>query len=220
MITTIRTSFLDTAQSTAHLLAHPELASRWDEPSALAEMTVAMLAGHLVRAVTTVERYLDTARPPRADDESLDAAGYFLSVDDLTGPDGPDLDLGIHRSIRERGSEEASVGAAGLLQRWQRATSGLAGRLASVPDDARITVLGGRTIPVDDYLVTRIIEMVVHGDDLAVSLGITPPPTPQSALDVCIETLLTTARRQHGDLAVIRAMTRIERDIVAALRVF
>ena len=71
----------------------------------------------------------------------------------------------------------------------------------------------------DDYLVTRLIELVVHTDDLAVSLDVAAPPIPAAATGLVITTLVEVARIRHGDTAVLRALTRRERDAVAALRV-
>ena len=71
----------------------------------------------------------------------------------------------------------------------------------------------------DDYLITRLLEVVVHTDDLAVSLGIEPPDFPRPATAAVIDCLLEVARRRHGDIAVVRAFTRRERDRPEALRV-
>ena len=72
----------------------------------------------------------------------------------------------------------------------------------------------------DDYLPSRICELLIHTDDLAVSLGVDPPSPPQEALDVAIGHLVDVARRTHGDRAVLIALSRRERDSVNALRVF
>jgi hypothetical protein len=44
------------------VIATPEVAAAWGEPSALRKLTVRGLAGHLARAVVTVSDYL--AAPP------------------------------------------------------------------------------------------------------------------------------------------------------------
>ena len=80
-------------------------------------------------------------------------------------------------------------------------------------------VYGDLVLILDDYLVTRLIELVVHGDDLAASLAVTPPPLNAPATGLVIATLVEVARIRHGDPAVLRALTRRERDVVGALRV-
>ena len=213
----IRRLFLDTAGAVGPLLAGSEIAARWDEPSVLTGMTVGALAGHLARAVSTVAGYL-ASDGPVSDAPSLDAAGYFASIDGLGGRD-VDIDAPLHRAIRRRSEEAAAGGAAEVLGRWDATVQELAALLPVEPDDRMVAVLDGRAMRLDDYLVTRLVEMIVHGDDLAVSLGITPPQMPEDAADAVIGMLVDMARRRHGDLAVVRALTRRERDEIQALRV-
>lgn len=214
---TIRAAFLDSANATRGLLADPAVASAWAHPSALVGMTVGALAGHLARAVVTVDGYLDRPEPPLPPD--LDAPGYLLSIDGLSGPTGPDLDSDLHRGIRERAAEEASAGIVDLLERWDSAVARLRHRLPVEPHTRAVAVLGGRALQLDDYLVTRMLELVVHADDLADSTGAALPAYPAAAWETVIACLVETARRRHGPAAVVRAMTRVERDGVRALRV-
>lgn len=84
------------------------VATRWDELSALAGYTVAGLAGHLARAVLTVEPYLDAPAPAAesGDTDDTDAAGYFATV---LGTDDP-IDSERHQRIRQRGIDTAADG--------------------------------------------------------------------------------------------------------------
>jgi hypothetical protein len=70
----------------------------------------------------------------------------------------------------------------------------------------------------DDMLVTRMMELAVHSDDLAVSVGIDTPVLPPSAVEVVIDLLSRLAVRRHGPTAVLRALSRAERapDTIAA----
>jgi hypothetical protein len=61
------------------------------------------------------------------------------------------------------------------------------------------------------YLVTRVVELLVHGDDLATSVGISSVAPPAAAATLAIELLVDAARSIHGDLAVLRSLTRSER---------
>lgn len=212
-----RGAFLEAAPAVRSVLSHPAVAERWEEPSALAHLTVGALAGHLVRAVTTVQDYL--AAGVHSEGPLLDPAGYFLSIDELTGPEGPDLDSELHRGIRDRARREAAGGHAALVGRWTEAIEHLAGALAVEPPTRVVEVAGHRLLLLDDYLVTRLVEMLVHTDDLGVSVGIDTPEFPDRAWKAVFACLLEVARRRHGDPAVLRALTRRERDTVGALRV-
>src|SRR5215475_11503282 len=70
-----RAAFLDAAATAVQLLERHELAERWHSRSVLREFSVAALAGHLSRGMTTVERYLDG--PARGEAGGISAAGYF-----------------------------------------------------------------------------------------------------------------------------------------------
>jgi len=214
----VRMAFLNSASGLTPLLGDEAVERRWNEPSVLDRWTVGDLVSHLTRAVLTVGAYLD--RPPPEDGtEPLDASEYLIGVDGLSGADGPDLDSELHRAILERARRQAQGGREAVLAEWRGGLADLEARLPAEAGNRRLAVLGGRVMLLDRYLVTRLVEMAVHGDDLATSIGVaTPPPDPE-ALTLVIEALLAAARLRHGDLAVIRAMTRTERDTVRALRV-
>lgn len=212
-----RRLFLVVAAATRPLLADPAVAAAWDRPSALEQLTVGALAGHLGRAIATTVDYLGAAPPPPGA-LRLDPAGYFLSIEGLGG-EMVDLDSSLHRHIRRRSEEAAAGGHTAVLGRWDEAVVELDEALTGPPADHELAVLDGRAMRLDDYLVTRVIELVVHADDLAASIDRSPPPVPEAATGLVITTLVGVARRSHGDLAVVRALTRRERDHVAALRV-
>ncbi|HEY2213594.1 MAG TPA: hypothetical protein VGH31_00965, partial [Acidimicrobiales bacterium] len=66
----------------------------------------------------------------------------------------------------------------------------------------------------------RILELIVHGDDLVASIpGLRVPDPPAAAIDVCVSVCLELARARVGDVAVLRAFTRAERAEEGALRV-
>jgi hypothetical protein len=62
--------------------------------------------------------------------------------------------------------------------------------------------------------------VLVHADDLAVSVDLPGPALTQGSSDALVALFLGMCRRRHGDRAVIRAFTRRERDAVDALRAF
>ena len=207
----VRQTFLETGRVAADLLARPEVESAWESPSALPEFTVRGLAGHLLRATGSVTAYLDRDEP---DGEPVTAAQYYaVAVDE------PDIHSDVHRAIRQRGEDEAAAGYASVRARSYELLEVLAERLAEEPPDRKVRAYKDVVLRIDDYLVTRLIELVVHVDDLAVSVGVPPPDLPPEALGLAIDALVATARLEHGDVAVLRALTRRERDEAEALRV-
>ena len=62
-------------------------------------------------------------------------------------------------------------------------------------------------------------EVVIHGDDLAASIGNTTWRADPDAAALAVETLITVARQNHGDHEVIRALARRERAALGVLPV-
>jgi hypothetical protein len=197
--------YLATAAAAAPLLRAGELARRWDGPSALAEFTVMGLAGHLARAVFNVETYLATPELPDA--PRLDAVSYYLSTGD---PDAP-VDDPVKLRIRNQGVQHAVDGPAALADAYDAARARLTVRLPGLDPDQRVTVFDRWVLPLDQCLITRMIELTVHLDDLAVSLDLSTPAIPDEAADLVVATLARIARGRRGTVPVLRALSRRER---------
>ncbi len=210
----IRSTFSSALDVGRAVLAGGEVAERWEQPSALELMTVGTLAGHLTRAVTSVNAYLDRD-PPDPMTQLLDAPGYVSSIDGLRD----EITSSLHQAIRKRSEDEAVIGHIALVERWDEQVADLRERLDSEPSTRTLAALDGRAMLLDDYLVTRMMELVIHTDDLAVSVGLASPNFDGAAVGIVIECLVETARRRHGDRGVLMALSRRERDVDEALRV-
>ena len=205
--------YLATAGTAVELMRAPELAAGWHGPSVLQGWAVSGLTGHLARAVTTVEQYLDTN--PGEEGPASTPSQYYE-----TALPNSDLESALHATIRRRGEEMAADGPAALLEVVDAGLLRLRNRLPAEPPERRVVVLGGVVMTLDDYLATRVVELVVHMDDLSLSLGVGAPEISDAAFQLVTSVLLETALHRHGQLAVVRAMARRERDAVSALRVF
>ncbi|MGO8687704.1 MAG: maleylpyruvate isomerase N-terminal domain-containing protein [Candidatus Dormibacteria bacterium] len=202
-----RAAFLAAAGVARDVAGHPGVTLRWEEPSALAEMTVGALVAHLARAVTNVDRLLNAPEP--AGEEPRSAAAYFVPV-------GPDRDAEINVRVRATSAEEAVVGHRAVMGQMDRALERLRARLEGEPE-GRLVKARDEVLGLDDYLRTRLIEIALHTDDLCVSLGRETPALP--GIGVAIEALVEVAALRHGELAVLRALARRERDPDQVLRV-
>jgi uncharacterized protein (TIGR03083 family) len=209
--------FLSGARAAARLVASERVAAAWDAPSALPGMTTGELAAHLARAVLQVAAYRgatsgDGARPT---DPTTDAVGYFADLAGTTEP-GSALNTGV----RERAVDTAAVGHAALVQQLDDTVDALARDLPAAPPDELVVVghRAGQVLTLTEYLRTRCVELAVHLEDLALSLGCDPGVPPSTAA-VAVDVLQAAARRRHGDVAVLRALARRERDQVDAARV-
>ena len=197
--------YLDSAVAVVSLLRDPAVAAAWDQPSALAELSVRGLAGHLARQVVVTGELLAAEQP----------AGECVSLLEHYGRSrwvGASLDDESNVMARRGGEAAAADGADGLVRHTESALAELRAALPAEPAGRRVRPPGGSwllTLP--DFLVTRLVEFVVHADDLAVSVGIPGPAMPPEATDTVLVLLTRVAAQRHGPIPVLRALSRAER---------
>jgi hypothetical protein len=199
----IREAFLESAAIAATLLREPVLAERWDTPSALPDFSTGGLARHLANQVTDTVTYL--AAPPG--DSAIPVLEHYTRNTWVTsGVDSPD-NVGI------RGRSERRAAATTVADLAAEVDAALGVLRSAVPDQPahRIVDFIDWGLAVDDFLLTRVMEMVVHVDDLAVSLGVPTPRMPDAATEATIHLLARVAAWRHGPLNVVRALARQER---------
>lgn len=208
----VRTAFEAAARALLGVLDDQAVGDAWDQPSALEQMTVGALAAHAGRAVSTVLAYLDTAEP--SEGEVRSPAGYVFEVLGDEAQDAP-----LHQGIRARAVEGAGGGPGVVADRVRTDLDTVLDRLATTAADHQIAVKDGIVLTLDDYLATRIVELVVHLDDLGASVDDLAVAVPDNAAAVAIEVLADLARLRHGWQHVVRHLARRERAVglVAAL---
>lgn len=205
-------AFLETARIVRPLLADPVLTDRWDGPSPLEQMTMGSLAAHTARAVLTVATYLD-GPPPEPHADVVDFPGYLANNHVIAAnPDSP-----ISIDVRARSDEAARQGWEATLLDFDETLADLDERLPG--ESGRILAVRNAAMELDTYLLSRVVELVIHGDDLAVGLGQHPPPFPEATLEVVVEALLSVTRSTRAPWDIIRAMTRSERADTGTFRV-
>jgi uncharacterized protein (TIGR03083 family) len=201
----IRASYLAAADVAVRLLGDVAVAQRWTAPSVLPGMHVSALAGHLARQVLWVERLLVPRPGPERPISLLDH--YARSAWAAAGPDDE-----ANAAIRRDAAAEAATGPAALAARAAATAGRLSEVLAGQPPD-RVVLLpwGPWPLTLDDLLLSRLLEIAVHDDDLALSVGLPTPELPGDATDLVLALLSRLAARRHGATAVIRALSRAER---------
>lgn len=209
----VRSAYLAGAEVAAGLIAEPALAERWAQASVLEDMSCGALASHLARSLLQVGWFLDAPEP---DGETITAVGYIAPLRDTQ-----DRNAALNQGVMRRAEETAALGPQALAVEVAQVLPVLRERLAAESPVRRIAMLHrpGQAMLLDEYLRTRCMELAVHIDDLALSLD-RPAQAPGATTEQAIALLVEAARARHGDLAVLRALTRRERDDVQALRVF
>jgi hypothetical protein len=187
------------------LLGAPEVADVWEEPSALAEMTVGALAGHLAYQIFSVGTALEE---PASEVAPIPLLEHYARAAWLGAP----LDSDVNVGIRTRGESIASGGPESLSERASAAVAEQRTKLAGRSGDQSVFMpQTGWALSLDDFLTTRMLELAVHLDDLAVSVGLATRELPDAAFDPVLILLARLAARRHGQAALLRALARAER---------
>ena len=195
-------AYLSAARSALTLLGEPAVAAAWDEPSSLPDLGVGALAAHLAHQVTSVPVILADAAP--ADAPLVSLREYYERAS-WRGA-GPDEET--NRGIRTHATGLAADGPDAVHARVAAAIDQLAAMLPDAPPDRPVP---SRALRLDDFLVTRMMEIAVHSDDLAVSVGLPTPDLPFEVIDPVLRLLVGLAAGRHGQAAVLRALARVER---------
>jgi uncharacterized protein (TIGR03083 family) len=208
-------AFFLAGEATTAVVGSPEVAAAWSAPSALAGYQVGELAAHTLVATARLELVLREEEPSGATVVDLPTFYGTNRVDDPSTTDG-----GYHPLIRAVAAESAEHGPEAVAGELRSTLDRLRPVLAGADPGRLVSVLNVRNgaTPLEEYLRTRVVELVVHGDDLAASVGLPSDVAPVAAgvvLDACLE----LARARSGDLAVLRAFVRRERADAEVLRV-
>jgi hypothetical protein len=148
--------------------------------------------------------------------------GNLASFYGLNRVDGPaQLQDEFNVAIRTHAAHLAEQGPAALTDKFEALVTRLGPALAGLPMTRLVPVwrIEGGATSLSDYLRTRVVELAVHADDLAFSLG-TDIVMPERVASVTFAAFLDLARARSGDAAVMRAFARRERGDPEVLRVF
>ena len=202
---TITRAYLSAAASAAELISDPAVTSRWAEPSALQDLTVGALAAHLSRQILNVPAAL---AEPLADAGPIPLLGHYAQS---AWTDG-DLESESNRRIRDTSVQDAAGGPEALSARVAETLDRLRAEFAegSAPEAVQLP-WAGWSLSWADFLTTRMLELSIHSDDLAASVGIETPTLPDDVIEPVVDLLARLAVLRHGQAAVLRALARSER---------
>jgi hypothetical protein len=202
------------------ILGRAEVAGAWSEPSVVTHYTVGGLAAHTVHGVAWLEQLLTDAEPVGLHPV---AVGEFFGrnrVDDEV--DGEVPEDAFSASLRAAAEGFARTGVGTVSAALTTSRDQLVGLLDDAPESRAVAVIrvSGGQVSLGEYLRTRVLEVVVHGDDLVCSVpGLVTPEPPPASVEIALGVCLELARAQVGGVAALRAFTRSERALPGALRV-
>jgi hypothetical protein len=152
----------------------------------LGEWDLRSLVGHASRSLVTVETYLDQ---PADVVEVPTAAAYYLRIAESGGANSP--------AITERG-RQAGVAMGDDPAAFVRDLAARVADKLTACDDAYVltTIAGGMRL--EEYLRTRIFELVVHGLDIAAACGVDPAFDEEPIVDATTLAAEAAARSGQG----------------------
>ncbi|MFJ6771357.1 sterol carrier family protein [Kitasatospora sp. NPDC091257] len=164
-----------TAQSEAvRVVVHQLTESDLERPTRLGSWRVRELVTHLSLALSQLSAVLDL---PEVDGPVLPLADYATLAGTMAG------------FVDAATTEHTAAGFAGppkeVVAEFDRSLDAVLAVLdsrAAAEPERRVTFLSGHPMLLSDYLVTRLIEAVVHADDLADALGLDAFPHDREAL--------------------------------------
>jgi uncharacterized protein (TIGR03083 family) len=167
-------------------------------PSPCPPWTVGELACHVLMGTSRIGQAL--AEPERADDPLISTAEYYREDERFSAATNADR-IETARALARQLPGSAAI-AAELRRRCQESAELLA---AAPPDRTVITRHGDRMLLID-FARTRVVELAVHGLDLAQGLS-RPPWLTSEAADVLEDLLLPAGGSSQlcRDLACDRA---------------
>lgn len=168
----------------------------WERPG-LGEWSMRELVGHTLRAFSTIDAFLDHP----LDDVAVDDAGsyYRIALGSLPG---------VHDQVAQRGREAGVALGADPAAAVVDQLSGTLARLgATTGAEIGRSVVGGMRL--DDYLETRLVELVVHYSDICAALAV--PVADLGAAGVrAAATVLASAAPADLDLVLRAALGRAQ----------
>jgi len=209
---TIRDDFLTTARIALGLMRSPQVAEHWEKPSALPEFGVSGLVGHIGYQALPLPAMISA---PVGEEPVVSLMEHYARANwtEL------DVESEVHTRIRAGGEKLAAEGQAALCDRFEQTLAELEKALPGQENrGVRMPHWGPWAVSLDEYLVSRLMEFVVHCDDLAVSVGADTPEFPRHVNETVIDLLTRMALNKHSAVDVVRAFSRKERapqDITA-----
>lgn len=197
-----RIAFVAACRTAFDLASRPEVADAWTSESSCEGMTVGGLAQHLLAQAEHVVRILGTE--PSGD--PIPAIEHYRRAAWVRGDESANV------GIRTSADDAAAAGHDAVLADIREVLDALPDALSAPRSPDVVNVSWQRwTLTTDDFLLTRSLELVVHSDDLASSVGLPTPPMPERVVGPVLALLTSLAVERHGQAALVRTLSRPQR---------
>lgn len=200
-------AFLGCAEISLELAARDEVATAWARESACEGMTVGGLTDHLLAQLRHVAHGLRAPAP--VDAPVIGLLDHYARAPWVTSSRSGEVDP----DQTDTNNTAAAAGHAAILDAARQALAELPALLA-VPRERDVIHIPwqGWSLSTPDFLTTRMMELVVHGDDLASSVGLPSPEHDPAVVASVIGLLAEVSLARHGQAALVRALSRPQRS--------
>jgi hypothetical protein len=200
------TAFLSAVSQSWELASSPQVREAWGRESSCAGMTVGGLAHHLLNQAVNTARGLRV--DPAGSPEPIALLEHYARAAWVDAAPDDQVNVGIRDSDNER----ALAGPDAVLAQAREHVDALPDLLAAPREPDTIFIpWQGWSLTTTDFLTTRMMEMVVHGDDLATSVDLPTPTYDDDVITSVLALLTSVAVRRHGQTALVRALARPQR---------
>jgi uncharacterized protein (TIGR03083 family) len=163
--------------------------SRWDLPTGCAPWSVRDLLGHVRVVIAWLPGMLAGEAPASAE---VSAVSYYRPDERFAAGTNAARIARARQHALECGSGETLVKEFELTWRWVHDLC------LAEPDGRVVRTRHGDAMLLSEFLLTRIVELAIHGLDLARAIGATPWLTPQAG--DAVEELLLSPAGSHREL--------------------
>ena len=177
-------------------------------------MTVGEVAGHLSHSgVFIVEEALAKTLMP---------AGTALSASRILSGAPLDAHDPKHDDVRTVAASQSAKGQTDLVDRLRSSVQRIEPELMQRDADAIVAFPWGAGVPMTmrEFLRSRVVELVVHLDDLAVSVEIDDLKLSSTTVVLACEVGVAIDVERYGANEVLRALFRRQRGSLDSLRTF
>jgi hypothetical protein len=210
--------FWSAFEAAAAVVASDEVRASWTTPSALDGYDVGGLVAHLFVATERTASVLEAEEPAGPGVVVVDVAGFY-GPNRMSSP--ADRTAGLPAFLRDDGARRAAAGRDAVVDAFMELPRRLRPLLGAAAPDRLVPVVQvkGGAARLDDYLRTRVVELVVHTDDLLCSVALPAPELAEDVLDAVTSLFVELAVARAGGRGVLRGFARAERADVDVLRV-
>jgi hypothetical protein len=199
-------AFLSCASVALELASHDAIAAAWSDESSCDGMSVGGLTHHLLQQLVHCATGL--SEPAPADAPVIGLLDHYAQAPWVaTSREG-----GIEEDQNAKDNGAAQAGPEAVLDAGRRALADLPELFAQrrEPDVIHIPWQGW-SLATPDFLTTRMMELVVHGDDLASSVDLPTPEHEPTVVAVVLGLLGDVSLARHGQVELVRALSRPQR---------